>query len=293
MASIKELKEICQKKRDVSWLSRHFYRPVSIFITSLVVRTSVSANSISVAGILVWLAGALLLISQKTLSQIGCVICLQLGSLFDHVDGEVARYRKRGGYGGRYLDYVGHLLLEPTVFVCLGISVFYSLHYALALYLGVLVAMSKISLLSGKQHVLVDLIRNDLVDPNDKQIRAVMADKPQLSSTGGKVSSVERLARNTIAVTGQILGFPGYIVAISLAVVLDLVFPPFRVSGFPVNFRFLVLLANVLFVLNLPRTLHIYFAVLERIKGHASQGDESSAKELLCMGSAGMICKDG
>ncbi len=272
MASIAELKEICQKKKEVSWFSQHLYRPVSILITSLIVRTSISANSVSIAGILIWLAGALLLISQRTFSQIACVVCLQLGTLLDHVDGEVARYRKRGGYGGRYLDYLGHLVLGPALFMCLAISVFQCLHYPIVLYLGILIALANTSCsLSSKEHILIDLIRTGKVNPNSKSMRKIMADNPSLASNGGSI--VRRFiayAERIIVPIREIVRFPSYIIVISLAIILDLVIPPLKMLGIVMNFRFLALLLNILFVFNLPRRIYKDFALSEEIQNKSS-----------------------
>src|SRR3954452_2168926 len=125
---IRELEAICGGEgrdaaapRDFRIAYARFVRKISIRITWLLLHTGVSANAVTVGGILAGIAGALLLAWSEAWTLVAGIVLLQLSFVVDYSDGEVARYRahERGGAtnaGGAYLDWIGHYYV-PAVAV--------------------------------------------------------------------------------------------------------------------------------------------------------------------------------
>lgn len=269
--TLKELKKSCQKEKEFFRISKYFYRPLSLPITSLIVKTSISANTITVIGILTWIAGCFLLCLTEAGYQIAAVILLQLGLILDHVDGDLARYRNRTSYEGAYLDLLGHSFSGPLLFLCWGLNVFFSLHYSLALYLGIIGSLSTLPLSSNcKKDIMFKLLqRNRSVSPEKSSSQVLMKETGFLK----KLGDWERIVSYVVKIAkpfGEFIGFPGCFIAVSLAVILDLVFPVFTLFGHTVNIKLLLLLCyTVLLGLNLLKNIIKDFLFMKRL--HISQ----------------------
>lgn len=103
MESIKELRKICQKGHG-SWFSTHIMRKVSIYFTWLFLHTKITANQVSALGLLTGILAGLLFSFGKPLLMLTGAVALNLVLIFEHVDGEIARYRKQATLEGLYLD---------------------------------------------------------------------------------------------------------------------------------------------------------------------------------------------
>lgn len=127
MESIKELREICQNTRlwADTWHGRNICRPLSIYITRLVLFTPLTANHVTMIFFVAGLAGALLFLNGSRMFNFIAAIMLQLWYLLDHVDGEVARYRKTTSLAGIYMDEMVHYIVHPLIFICMGIGQFF------------------------------------------------------------------------------------------------------------------------------------------------------------------------
>ena len=113
MASIKELKEICQPHRgknhprDFGYLK---HRELSVYITWVILKVAggkIKANHISIFNI--FFGGFLLLLVALAGSQGFSILLLLLfyfSFLLDKVDGEIARYQKNITLRGAYLDEI-------------------------------------------------------------------------------------------------------------------------------------------------------------------------------------------
>lgn len=139
--SIKELKVICQvNKRDkpkrLIMFGYLFHRDISIYFTKAILALThkkINPNIISLAGIFLLIIGSILLFSNLLLWNLVGVAVFYLSFILDKVDGEVARYLRRGSLRGTYLEQVYHFLFEPLFFAGVGIKL--SLVYGSPLHL--------------------------------------------------------------------------------------------------------------------------------------------------------------
>lgn len=117
--SLKELNEICQKPRykEVgNWMVRKILRPAALPITWVLLHTNITANQVTLVSIVIGLFGIYLLsLPGAGMFLAGCLL-LHLWYLLDHVDGQIARYRKTVSATGRFYDFVMHHLIHGVLF---------------------------------------------------------------------------------------------------------------------------------------------------------------------------------
>src|SRR5437762_1650191 len=102
--SLKELNRICQKPRyrEVgNWMVRYVLRDLALPFTWLLLHTPVTANQVTLASLVVGLFGISLFAATSNASFLTGTLLLQLWYLLDHVDGQIARYRKTACLSGR------------------------------------------------------------------------------------------------------------------------------------------------------------------------------------------------
>lgn len=116
--SIRELRKICQdpKKETGSKFCNLWYRPITIYLTKLFLYTPITANQVTMLSILSGVFGGFFLILSDNLFDIIGILLLQFYWLLDHVDGEIARYRKSGSLTGEYIDFAAHYMVY-TIFL--------------------------------------------------------------------------------------------------------------------------------------------------------------------------------
>ena len=131
--SIEDLRKICQTKTNEPFLTP-FVRKGSIYITSVLIRTPISANQITFTTILIaLLAGWFLTLGEHWYSMLAGLL-LQLIIVLDHVDGEVARYRRFKNHGsddssGKFVENIQHIIEMPSIFVGVAYGIFNALGY--------------------------------------------------------------------------------------------------------------------------------------------------------------------
>lgn len=122
--SLKELNKKCQKpdyRRSGNWMVRHILRDAALPITWLLLHFKVTANQVTFASLMVGLCGiAFFSFSSREWFFIG-TIALQFWYLLDHVDGQIARYRKTASLTGRFFDFLTHHLIHTVIFFSLGV----------------------------------------------------------------------------------------------------------------------------------------------------------------------------
>jgi phosphatidylglycerophosphate synthase len=103
------------------WLARLFLRSVSLRVTALLIRTPVSANTLTGVMIMVGLLAAAVVgaVSGAWGAVLGFLL-IQLYFLLDLCDGEVARWRRTTSITGVYLDRVGHYFVEAAILSAVG-----------------------------------------------------------------------------------------------------------------------------------------------------------------------------
>jgi phosphatidylglycerophosphate synthase len=102
--SLAELKARCWKTHEATD-SRLVYRPLSIRLTWLLVRTPLSPNGATSLGLVAGLAGLAAITTAPTWwAPVAGVLLVELAIVFDHVDGEIARAKARTSPGGHFYD---------------------------------------------------------------------------------------------------------------------------------------------------------------------------------------------
>lgn len=115
--TIDDLASICHRGKNLEekvwWYRCH--RILSIRITWLLIRTSITANQVSWVMIGCGIAAAFLIESENIYTGPLAVLVLYVAFLLDKVDGELARYRNTESWSGVYLDWLFHRLV-PMLF---------------------------------------------------------------------------------------------------------------------------------------------------------------------------------
>jgi len=113
--SIADLRKICQTKHSDDF-SANLVRKISIYVTYVLVRTTISANHVSWFNVALAVCSGYLLYASPLLGAAALI----LYTILDGVDGEVARYRKTVSLTGEFLDRLGGLVAGPSIFVSFG-----------------------------------------------------------------------------------------------------------------------------------------------------------------------------
>lgn len=92
----------------------------SILVTKLFVELGISPNVATLSMLVTGVAGSLLILKGGAFAVIGFALVF-LYYVFDCVDGEVARFHKGEKLVWGYYDFLFHLAVKASFFVCLGI----------------------------------------------------------------------------------------------------------------------------------------------------------------------------
>ncbi len=144
--SIKELRAICQKphykeKGYGNWYVRHIIRDLALYVTRPLLYTSVTANQVTFFSILIGIASAVAFACPTAWGLFLGALLLQFWYLLDHVDGQVARYRKTAGVTGVFFDYITHYTVHSVIFIGLGVGAYFSQGHVFMLVLGAISAL--------------------------------------------------------------------------------------------------------------------------------------------------------
>jgi len=127
MESLKELNSICQKPRykEVgNWMVRHILRDAALPITWLLLHTPITANQVTTLSLVIGLLGMVCVSAPATSSFLLGVVLIQVWYLLDHVDGQIARYRKTASLTGRFFDFMTHHVIHGVIYFSLGFYVY-------------------------------------------------------------------------------------------------------------------------------------------------------------------------
>lgn len=249
--SIKELREICQKKTQLynkkgeentsypakEYIYDRFLRLVSIYITKLFLYTPITSNQVSVLSMVVGIVAGLCFISQKFIFWFAGFLLLQLFHFLDAVDGEVARYRKDASPIGKVFDVLAHNVVIAAFFIGITIGTYNSLNNPFVFLFGLIcLASSLISPLSTA--LSSSLIYHYAILENEKKIIEHV-------QTSFNAKPTKRTIRYTIR---RFLGFDGLpFMALGL-ILLDSIFTPLNIKMtsyiITLNFRFLFLIIS-------------------------------------------------
>ena len=144
MISLQTLKTRSLKKRSDAelFVDRFFARRVSIYVTWLLVHTPFSANQVTVASMLLMIAGTAWLAVNTWWAPAAGAALMLIGYVLDCCDGEIARFRSQTSLRGVYLDTLAHAITIPAMFAGLGIGQMLRHGTVESLALGIIAAIA-------------------------------------------------------------------------------------------------------------------------------------------------------
>ncbi len=126
------------KKKDRSIIFG-FYRPISIFLCRLLIKTKITGNQISVFLMFFSIFCFVLIAINKII--LGTLL-LQVALLLDCMDGAMARMRKQESLKGVYFECMWHECILPLFYLSLGIYTWKVFNNPIYIMLGSLTAIS-------------------------------------------------------------------------------------------------------------------------------------------------------
>jgi hypothetical protein len=99
----------CAPAQEVgNWLACRVARPTAVFGTWLALRCGLSAHQITLAALVAGFASAVCIATGTRWAFVAGAFLALLAYWLDHVDGQVARWRRTAGLDGVYFDYLMH-----------------------------------------------------------------------------------------------------------------------------------------------------------------------------------------
>ncbi|HZX44982.1 MAG TPA: CDP-alcohol phosphatidyltransferase family protein [Candidatus Nanoarchaeia archaeon] len=123
-------------KQEDSLFSTYFYRRISLRITYLLIRTQITPNQITFFSLILGLVASFLFSLGSYYYALVGILFIHLSFLFDHVDGEIARYKKLRSDFGAWFDQVSDRIKESTAFIGLALGIYLATGSSLPLILG-------------------------------------------------------------------------------------------------------------------------------------------------------------
>ncbi len=111
----------------------YFTRPLSFYITVPFLKYKFSANNVTfISFIFVIMANLLFYIGDKNLAIFGA-LCYSTYYFLDFVDGNIARFNRKSNYFGKFIDSLADNIANSSIFMFLGLYVFFvnDVNYAL------------------------------------------------------------------------------------------------------------------------------------------------------------------
>ncbi|MGH3431929.1 MAG: hypothetical protein ACRDQB_03725 [Thermocrispum sp.] len=125
--SIAELRDVCQPQSIMGrvsaehWAGRLYGRQLSIYLTRWLLPTRITPDGVTWLMILSGLSAAALLTVPQLWAAVLVVLLIQAQLILDCSDGEIARWRRKTGAAGVYLDRIGHYTTDAGMVAALGV----------------------------------------------------------------------------------------------------------------------------------------------------------------------------
>lgn len=256
--SIRELRRICQNPviQGNVWYARNFARKISIYFTKLLLYTRITANQTTFLFILIGIVAALLFIFGDCWHVLGGAIVLQLWYIFDHVDGEIARYRKQTSLTGVYLDCMAHFIVHPLVFMGITLGGYKNIPRLDVLVFGLLTSIfvgifdlvhwhgQKIPLYA---EIAKFIRQRSLTSENLRKRHKENEEKSLLNNSKGsnigKPSKLLRMLWRTFLRISFLWHYPSIMNVICVAAIFNLFLPILKIGSFEFSPMYLVILS--------------------------------------------------
>ena len=195
--TIKEIYDMVKTDEYGTDLYSKFQCKISIYVTYLLYRTTLTANQATLLMLFIGFAAAIAFsFNQMFLG----IILLHLWYMFDWVDGALARLKNQTSKTGWYYDHLIHLLNHPLFFVSISYGLYTQKHSIYILILGIVAAYAHLVDVSASDTYMMVLYRG-LLDQ--------------------KVELKVKQHKNANNIFAQWLHFPNIINIFSAAIVLD------------------------------------------------------------------------
>ena len=110
-------------------------RPLSIYVTALMLRLNVTPMGATTLSIVLGLWGCWLIAWD---SWVAGILLVNVWYLLDHVDGEIARYRGIVSPTGLYFDTLANVFIQPGTFTAIGWALYQSTGEMVWLFTGLI-----------------------------------------------------------------------------------------------------------------------------------------------------------
>ncbi len=221
------MREICQKgEGELFLVSAYVYRPFTIYFSRFCIFLGLRSNLITFLSLLAGLAAAGLALSSTPFSLLAAAFFLQVYSVLDHVDGEVARFDLHSGkqtpsLAGDYFDFWTHFHTLNLVFACLGLGLFLQTGSVVWAILGILACN-----ISGNfprlvlASVVLSGLARDKIALREKNLEPIL-DICCGISQGSRFARQLPFTKRAYLVVSEFLGFPGNVMVLTIVFVGD------------------------------------------------------------------------
>ncbi|MGR3179134.1 MAG: CDP-alcohol phosphatidyltransferase family protein [Candidatus Anammoxibacter sp.] len=120
-----------------TFIDKYFNRKISVVITSVLLKTPLTANHVTILNTFVGLLAAFLFTKGSYYNLLVAALVYQLNTIIDHCDGEIARAKNQSSRFGFLLDLLTDGIIAGAVMVCIGLGLSLSLNNYLYFMLGV------------------------------------------------------------------------------------------------------------------------------------------------------------
>ena len=114
------------------------YGRISNPISQLIVKTSLTPNQITTISGILGIVGAYLLIHESRINLIYAAVLIQLFTILDLVDGDIARMKGMQSHFGKWLDIFFDKLNDLLIILGLSVGVYLRTNNIFSLYLGII-----------------------------------------------------------------------------------------------------------------------------------------------------------
>ena len=124
-----------------TFIDKYFNRKISTVITSVLLKTPLSANQVTILNTFIGLFAAFFFTKGGYYYVLVGALIYQLNTIIDHCDGEIARAKNQSSRFGFLLDLLTDGIIAGAIMVCIGLGLSYSLNNHLYFLLGIIAGM--------------------------------------------------------------------------------------------------------------------------------------------------------
>lgn len=256
LPSISKLRATIQPdpKKETVWYAKYVIRKVSIYFTWILLHTPVTANQATFIQAVLGIAGAAILAFGGYKWSILALLLIQLGYVFDCIDGEIARYRKKTSINGIFLDSLNHALVIPSIYLGLSIFSYYLVNETWVLFVGaVLVIISANPVKKGMLSTMFYMLerRENPKYKFENMVQDKSLEQPsQYGQVGENVIPKKKSLKSiNVAAAKDISEYPTSMNIITITVIADLLIHNYANWDFYPLSLFLVIVYTVFLIL--------------------------------------------